>query len=100
MIEFKIVLQYRGRVAIVFTFFLVPHRRIADPRCMKLWYNACALSAQRSVFSLVREARFLVGPEDLEHPYMGASMSRTKCATNTSFFRALPRCDERGSMDS
>jgi hypothetical protein len=35
---------------------------------MKLWYSVCALSAQRSVFSLVREARFRVGPGILEHP--------------------------------
>ena len=51
-------------------FFRVPRRRAADPRCMKLWYSACALSAKRSVFSLVREARFRVGPGDLEHPWL------------------------------
>ena len=50
------------------SFFRVPHRRIADPRCMKLCYRVLASSAQRSVFCLVREARFLVGPGDLEHP--------------------------------
>jgi hypothetical protein len=50
------------------SFLVVPHRRTADPRCVKLCYSVCALSAQRSVFSLVREARLVVGPGDLEHP--------------------------------
>jgi len=32
----------------------VRHGRTADPRCMKLWYRACASSAPRSVYCLVR----------------------------------------------
>jgi len=58
----------RRQLTVMFCDLVVPHRRTADPRCMKLCYSVCALSAQRSVFSLVREARFLVGPRDLEHP--------------------------------
>jgi hypothetical protein len=56
------------RIPCPHSFLVVPHRRTADPRCMKLCYSVCALSAQRSVFSLVREARLVVGPGDLEHP--------------------------------
>jgi hypothetical protein len=57
------------RISVPSGFFLVvPHRRTADPRCVKLCYSVCALSAQRSVFSLVREARLVVGPGALEHP--------------------------------
>ena len=70
---------------VVLRYFRVPHRRAADPRCMKLWYSACALSAKRSVFSLVREARFRVGPGDLEHPSLGTSMSRTKSGNKHLF---------------